>query len=356
MAKILVVTDAWHPQLNGVVRCLEAVGAQLRAQGDDVDYLTPQGFRTLPLPTYPEIRLSLASPRQVASAIDRLAPDHVHIATEGPLGLLARHVCLSNGQRFTTSYHTRFPEYVAARLPVPADWVYGYLRWFHDAAAATLVPTRSMQRELEARGFQNLRCWTRGVDAALFAPGPKSMFEVLPGPHLLYVGRVAVEKNVRAFLDIDVPGTKIVVGDGPALADLQAAYPAVVFLGRRMGEELSAIYRSADVFVFPSRTDTFGNVIIEALSSGVPVAAYPVTGPIDVLTDPTCGALAEDLGVAVRRALTLSRDAARAHAGRFTWAECARKFRDVLVPVRTAGAKKRTAAPWAFGLERRRHS
>lgn len=334
MSKVLIVTDAYHPQTNGVVRCLDAVGRELSGQGHKVGYLTPEGFMTVPLPTYPEIRLSLTTPSAIAAHVGRKAPDHIHIATEGPLGLMARYHCVEAGLRFTTSYHTRFPEYLAARMPVPEDWVYAYLRWFHGAATATLVPTQSLKSELEARQFQSLRLWTRGVDAELFAPGPKTEFTALPGPHLLYVGRVAVEKNVEAFLALEVPGTKIVVGDGPALGEMTARFPDAVFLGRQSGAELSALYRSADVFVFPSRTDTFGNVMIEALSSGVPVAAYPVTGPIDVLTDPAAGALDVDLGVAVTRALGLTRDAARAHAARFTWAECARLFAEALVPAR----------------------
>lgn len=332
MTKVLIVTDAWHPQTNGVVRCLEAVGAQLVAGGHAVRYLTPQGFWTVPLPTYPEIALSLVSLSTIAAIIAQEAPDRIHIATEGPLGLLARHVCLDTGLRFTSSYHTRYPEYIAARLPVPAEWTYGFLRWFHSAAAATLVPTRSMLEELAGRDFVNLREWTRGVDPDRFSPGPKTMFAELPGPHLLYVGRVAVEKNIEAFLALKTGGSKIVVGDGPARAELEARFPDATFMGRRAGAELSEIYRSADVFVFPSRTDTFGNVMLEALSSGVPVAAYPVTGPMDVLTDPASGALDEDLGRAVARALTLSREAARAHASRFTWARCAELFVDTLVP------------------------
>lgn len=332
MAKVLIVTDAWHPQTNGVVRCLEALGAQLVAIGHTVRYLTPQGFWTVPLPTYPEIALSLVSISTIATIMAQEAPDQIHIATEGPLGLLARHVCLDSGLRFTSSYHTRYPEYVAARLPVPAEWTYGFLRWFHSAAEATLVPTRSMLEELAGWDFINLRQWTRGVDPGRFSPGPKTMFADLPGPHLLYVGRVAVEKNIEAFLALRTAGSKIVVGDGPARAELAARFPDAVFMGRRTGAELSEIYRSADVFVFPSRTDTFGNVMLEALSSGVPVAAYPVTGPVDVLTDPAAGALDEDLGRAVERALTLSRQAARAHASGFTWARCAELFLDTLVP------------------------
>lgn len=339
MGRVLIVTDAWHPQTNGVVRCLEALGTQLIAMGHAVRYLTPQGFWTVPLPTYPEIALSLVGAATIAAIIERETPDHIHLATEGPLGLTARYACLDAGLRFTTSYHTRYPEYVAARFPVPAEWTYGFLRWFHSAADATLVPTRSMLDELSARGFSNLREWTRGVHPGQFAPGPKTWFAGLAGPHLLYVGRVAVEKNIEAFLALKTAGTRIVVGDGPARAELEARYPDVVFMGRRTGAELSEIYRSADAFVFPSRTDTFGNVMIEALSSGLPVAAYPVTGPIDILTDPACGALEEDLQLAVDRALTLSREAARAHASRFTWRNCAELFLAALVPAQRLARK-----------------
>lgn len=341
MARVLIVTDAWHPQTNGVVRCLDNVGREMRAMGHAVDYLTPAQFWTLPMPTYPEIRLSLAPIGAVGERIAALRPDHIHIATEGPLGLQARLYCVANGKPFTTSYHTRFPEYVAARVPVPAELSYAYLRWFHAPAAATLVPTASITRELRGWGFEHLVTWTRGVDAADFSPGPKTEFSKLRGPHLLYVGRVAVEKNVAAFLDVRMKGTKIVVGDGPQYEELRREYPEAIFLGAKQGRELAALYRSADVFVFPSRTDTFGNVMIEALSSGVPVAAYPVPGPLDVLTDPRCGAMAEDLEDAITTALTLSREAARAHAGTFTWRRCAEQFLAALVPI--DWAEKRAA-------------
>jgi glycosyltransferase involved in cell wall biosynthesis len=334
MGKVLIVTDAWLPQTNGVVRSLEAVGRELVAMGYEVSYLTPEGFWTFPLPTYPEIRLSVVSPQTIAGLVSREQPDHIHIATEGPLGLLVRHICVAEGLAFTTSYHTRFPEYVAARLPIPVDWTYGFLRWFHAPAAATLVPTRSMVDELSLRGFADLVEWTRGVDHQLFRPGPKSEFTDLPGPHLLYVGRVAIEKNIEAFLSLDIEGSKIVVGEGPALAELRRCYPEVHFLGFRRGEALTACYRSANVLVFPSRTDTFGNVVLEALASGTPVAAFPVTGPRDVLTDGRAGALDADLAVAVRRALTLRRDDARAHALRFSWQRCAEIFAAALVPTR----------------------
>ena len=334
MSRVLIVTDAWLPQTNGVVRCLEAVGRELAARGDQVNYLTPEGFWTFPLPTYPEIRLSLVTPMTIAGIVARGTPDHIHIATEGPLGLLARHACLEQGLAFTTSYHTRFPEYVAARMPIPTEWTYAFLRWFHAPAAATLVPTASLRDELALRQFDNLRVWTRGVDRTLFRPGPRTQFRDLPGPYLLYVGRVSVEKNVEAFLALDVPGSKIVVGDGPSRPGLMARYPEAHFLGLHSGEALAALYRSADVFVFPSRTDTFGNVMLEALASGLPVAAFPVIGPRDVITDPAAGVLDEDLAAAVRGALRLGREGALAHAARFSWSRCADLFGAALVPVR----------------------
>lgn len=330
------MTDAWRPQINGVVRTLESVGRELRDAGHQVSYLTPERFWTLPVPTYPEVRISLASMGAVSRHIEAAAPDHIHIATEGPLGLLARQYCLSHRLGFTTSFHTRFPEYVAMRVPVPQEWSYGYLRWFHGPAARTMVPTPNLRGELLARGFGNLVLWSRGVDGTRFRPGPKTMFADLPGPHLLYVGRVAAEKNVEAFLALDVAGSKIVVGDGPDCARLMKAYPDAVFLGYRHGEDLGALYRSADVLVFPSRTDTFGNVITEALASGTPVAAYPVTGPIDVLNDPRAGAMDRDLNVAVARALTLDRADARAHGERFTWSASAAQFFAALEPLRVA--------------------
>lgn len=336
MAKVLIVTDAWRPQTNGVVRCLGAVGEELCKLGDEVIYLTPAQFWTLPMPTYPEIQLALAPIGAVGDFINRHGADHIHIATEGPLGFQARMHCEGEQLAFTTSYHTRFPEYVAARLPispgVPAELSYTYLRWFHSGASATLVPTQSVADDLRCRDFKNLLVWSRGVDGDLFSVGAKTQFDDLPGPHLLYVGRVAVEKNVTAFLDLDVPGSKIVVGDGPQLDGLIQSYPQAHFVGRKSGAELTALYQSADVFVFPSKTDTFGNVMIEALSCGTPVAAYPVMGPVDVLTDPECGAMHEDLNVAVSRALTLSRSGARNHARKFTWEHCANQFRSALVP------------------------
>ena len=335
--RILIVTDAWRPQINGVVRTLESVGKTLMAAGHDVYYLTPEKFWTVPVPTYPEIRLSLATGSAVARQIRAIEADHIHIATEGPLGLLARQYCLDRHLGFTTSFHTRFAEYLAMRMPVPQEWTYGYLRWFHGAAARTMVPTPSLRDDLLARGFANLTLWSRGVDGNRFRPGPKTQFHDLPGPHLLHVGRVAAEKNIEAFLALDTPGTKIVVGDGPDCARLMRTYPDAVFLGYRHGEELGEVYRSADVLVFPSLTDTFGNVITEALASGTPVAAYPVTGPRDVLSDPRAGAVHEDLGIAVANALTLSREHARAHGERFTWTASAGQFFNALEPLMGKG-------------------
>lgn len=330
--RIVVVTDAWRPQINGVVRTLESVGNQLRHWGHQVDYLTPEEFWTVPVPTYPEIRLSLASRRAVFHRIAHTRAHHIHIATEGPLGLLARQYCIERGKDFSTSFHTRFPEYVSARLPVPEDWSYGYLRWFHDPAGNTLVPTPSLRDDLLAKGFRHVRLWGRGVDMDRFKPGRSDVFAHLPRPHLLYVGRVSAEKNVEAFLALDVRGTKIVVGDGPDRVRLQKFYPDAVFCGYRHGESLVKAYQGADVLVFPSRTDTFGNVMTEAMACGTPVAAYPVTGPKDILTDERAGAVNEDLAAAVREALTLTRNDASAHAQNFTWAASARQFVEGLVP------------------------
>lgn len=333
MKRILIVTDAWHPQVNGVVRCLDNVGDELKSLGHTVEYLTPERFWTMPLPTYPEIRISLAHMGHVENVIDDVEPSFIHIATEGPLGLLARQVCLNRHLPFTTSYHTRFAEYVAARLPVPAEWSYAYLRWFHEAGERTMVPTKSVALDLTQRGFEHVVPWTRGVDPQHFYPAEKTLFDDLPGPHMVCVGRVAVEKNVEAFLQLDEPGSKIVVGDGPQLDELRSKYPEAHFVGQKTGAELAAHYQSADVFVFPSKTDTFGNVMLEAMACGVPVAAYPVIGPVDVLTDPLAGRMHEQLDVAVAQALALKRDDVLRHAARFTWAECANMFFNYLAPI-----------------------
>jgi len=323
--RLLIVTDAWRPQVNGVVRTLERLAEALEQYDVETEFLTPADYRTLPLPSYPDIRLALATPGQIGRRIDDAAPDHIHIATEGPLGLLARRACLTAGRVFTTSYHTRFPEYLRARMPVPEVWTYRWLRRFHNASAGTLVATPSLAGELTARGFERLRLWTRGVDTVQFAPERRRDLG-LPHPIFLSVGRLAVEKNLPAFLGLDLPGSKVIVGDGPALASLRAAYPEAHFLGTRTGDDLASIYAAADVFVFPSRTDTFGNVLLEALASGVPVAAYPVTGPADILADGRGGALSNDLRDAALAALAVPRAEARAQAMSYSWDACAEIF------------------------------
>ena len=329
--RVLIVSDAWHPQVNGVVRTLSAVAAELMALGHQVEVIGPDRFRTVALPTYPGIRLAVAPKRRVAAAIEAFRPDALHIATEGPLGHAARGWALRRGVAFTTSFHTRFPEYLHARLPLPTAWAYAWLRRFHNAGAGTMVATGSLRRELAARGFRRLRAWTRGVDLARFRPGPAGAEsgEAYPRPVFLYVGRVAVEKNLPAFLSLDLPGTKLVVGDGPQRRALAQAYPNARFMGERHGTALARSYAEADVFVFPSLTDTFGLVLLESLASGVPVAAYPVTGPADVLEGaaPGAGALDRDLRAAALRALATGDPAAcRAHAERFSWRACADGF------------------------------
>lgn len=323
--RVLVATDAWHPQVNGVVRSLDAMAREAPALGADIRFLTPEGLAGIPMPTYPDIRLSLVTPATIRRRIEAEAPDHLHIATEGPIGLLARREALRRGMPFTTSYHTKFPEYLAARLPVPERLSYAWLRRFHNAGAGIMVSTASLEADLAARGFQRLLRWSRGVDTTLFTPDRPRVLN-LPRPVALFVGRVAVEKNIEAFLALDGPGSKVVVGEGPARAALQARYPEVHFLGLKEGEALAAIYASADVFVFPSRTDTFGIVLLEALAAGLPIAGYPVTGPLDVIGTAPVGALDEDLGAAVARALTCSRDACRAHAQTFSWRASAQQF------------------------------
>lgn len=328
--RLAIVTDAWHPQVNGVVRSLEQVVKILREGGDEVVIVAPERFRTIACPTYPEIRLSLVSCGTVSRLIDGAEPDFVHIATEGPLGLLARRHCLRAGHGFTTSYHTKFPEYVAARFPVPEATGYRLVRWFHNAGHGCMVATASLEHDLEQRGFRRLMRWSRGVDAELFRPRPGADLG-LPRPLFVNVGRVAVEKNLEAFLALDLPGSKVVVGAGPALPDLRARFPDVHFLGPRSGEELARTYAAADVFVFPSLTDTFGNVLLEALACGVPVAAFPVTGPSDVLGVDGPGALDPDLEQAALSALKVPREKAREHALRFSWEASAAAFRSNIV-------------------------
>lgn len=324
--RILIATDAWTPQVNGVVRTLETLGTQLRRLGHEVRFVTPDGFRTVPMPTYPEIKLALFARRAVGRIIDEFRPEAIHIATEGPLGLATRRNCMRRGISFTTSFHTRFPEYIQARFGVPTSWSYAGLRWFHGPATAVMVATRTLESDLKMRGFENLRLWSRGVDVELFKPGAKDWLS-LPRPVFLYVGRVAIEKSVEEFLKLDLPGSKLVVGDGPQLAELRGRYPAVRFAGPKFGDDLARHYAASDVFVFPSRTDTFGLVVLEALASGLPVAAHPVQGPIDIFgEDRTAGALSDDLGEAARRAMTLNPQACRLFAKNFSWETCTRQF------------------------------
>jgi glycosyltransferase involved in cell wall biosynthesis len=341
---VAVVSDAWYPQVNGVVRTLATTAEQLQHRGHRVTFVTPDRFRTVPCPTYPEIRLALFPDRRVAELLDAAHPCAIHIATEGPLGYAARRYCLSRGLPFTTAYHTKFPEYVQARTGIPAAWTYRVMRRFHGPSSGVMVATASLRRELEANGFTNIRDWTRGVDVRLFHPRPSILD--LPRPILMYVGRVAVEKNIAAFLELDHPGTKVVVGDGPQRPDLARQHPEVVFVGSKQGEALAAHYASADVFVFPSRTDTFGLVLIEALASGVPVAAYPVPGPLDVIADSGAGVLDEDLNRAVAGALTVDREVARARGLEFTWARCAEMFLENLQPFYPAAGEVRAAPPF----------
>lgn len=327
MSSVLVVTDAWHPQINGVVRSIERTAEELEKIGVRVEYLTPQAFTTLPCPTYPEIRLSLTHRGIVRRMVAEAACEHLHIATEGPLGILAAGIARKQGKPFTTSYHTRFPEYLSARMPVPLSWSYAWMRRFHNAGDGCMVATRSLETDLRDRGFKNLMTWSRGVDETLFRPYEGSVLPAdLPRPIFMYVGRVAVEKNIRAFLDLSLPGTKVVVGDGPQLEALRREYGDVHFTGPKMGEDLARHYAAADVFVFPSRTDTFGNVMLEALACGVPVAAYPVMGPLDIIGDTGAGVLADDLGEAAVAALDISRDHCRAVALGYTWAASALQF------------------------------
>ncbi|HWX14400.1 MAG TPA: glycosyltransferase family 1 protein [Methylocella sp.] len=341
--RILVVTDAWKPQVNGVVRSLESVGRALREIGTDIDFLTPQGFATVPLPTYDDIRLALASPWAVAKRLDAAAADHIHIATEGPLGLAARRYCLRTKRVFTTSYHTRFPEYITARTRIPEEITYALLRRFHNAGYGIMVSTKSIADDLKSHGFQRLMRWSRGVDNSQFNPSKAKMLD-LPRPIFLYAGRLAPEKNLEAFLSLDLPGSKLIAGDGPSRRALQASYPQAHFIGMQDPDALAVYYASSDVFVFPSLTDTFGIVLIEALACGLPVAALPVPGPLDVIGTSGAGVLDTDQRAACLAALEIPREEARAHALTFTWANSARQFLDNVNFARSAAEHRPDAA------------
>ena len=341
--KIMIVTDAWEPQVNGVVRTLKNTTRELTELGHRVELVTPLEFRTVPCPTYPEIRLSLFPRRRLYARIDEFAPDALHIATEGPLGLAARRYAIKHGLPFTTAYHTRFPEYVEARFALPAAITYRFLHWFHRPSLAVMAPTPVVKTDLERYGFTNVVLWTRGVDLDIFHPMESKVLNTAR-PIFLYVGRVAIEKNVEAFLKLDLPGSKWVAGEGPALAELKSRYPQVNYLGVLTQAELAKVYAAADVFVFPSRTDTFGLVLLEALACGTPVAAYPVTGPIDVLGDGDAGAMSEDLREACLDALKIDRAAARAWAERFSWRAASEQFAAHLKPLPRAPWREQSAA------------
>ncbi|MBK1841082.1 glycosyltransferase family 1 protein [Azospirillum sp. YIM B02556] len=328
---ILIVSDAWHPQVNGVVRTIGTVRNELEEMGHSVEVIGPDRFRTLPMPSYPEIRLAVGAKRRLWAMIEGMRPDCIHIATEGPLGFAARSYCLKHGKPFTTAYHTRFPEYVRDRAPIPLALSYAVVRRFHKPSSAVMVATQTIEDALKGRGFGNIRRWTRGVDTELFHPRDKGFLD-LPRPVSMYVGRVAVEKNLEDFLRLDLPGTKVVVGDGPAREELQRKYPAVHWVGAKHGEELAKHYAAADVFVFPSRTDTFGLVLLEALASGVPVAAYPVPGPLDVVDGSGAGCLDEDLKRAVEGALAIPGQACRDYALGYSWRRSAEQFLSNLRP------------------------
>jgi glycosyltransferase involved in cell wall biosynthesis len=324
--RILVATDAWHPQVNGVVRTLIMMAEAAKSLGVDVSFLTPQSFRTFAMPSYPDLRLALPRPSKLARVIAEARPDSIHIATEGPIGVLVRRYCRQQQLPFTTSFHTRFPEYISARLPIPESWTWTAMRAFHRPSRAVMAATPALTNELRMRGFRNVVLWPRGVDGRQFYP--RSADLGLPRPVFLSVGRVAVEKNLEAFLELDLPGSKVIVGDGPARAALARKYPKAVFLGARQGEGLAQAYAAADVFVFPSKTDTFGLVLLEALASGLPVAAFPVSGPRDVIGNEPVGALNDDLRVACLSALAISRQSCLEFAEKHTWEASARAFVD----------------------------
>jgi glycosyltransferase involved in cell wall biosynthesis len=342
--RVLVATDAWHPQVNGVVRTLAMMAEAAKSLGVEVSFLTPESFRTFALPSYRDLRVALPYQAKISRLIAAARPDSIHIATEGPIGLLVRRYCRKHGLPFTTSFHTRFPEYISARLPIPESWIWAALRWFHAPSQAVMAATPALATELRIRGFRNVVLWPRGVDASLFHPRVVDLG--LPRPVFLCVGRVAVEKNLEAFLDLDLPGSKVIVGDGPARASLARKYPQAVFLGSRQGEALAEAYAGADVFVFPSKTDTFGLVLLEALASGVPVAAFPVTGPRDVIGTAPVGALNDDLRLACLAALQISPQACLEFASGYTWEASARAFIENITDVGTVDAT-RDAVPFA---------
>jgi len=364
--KIMIVTDAWEPQVNGVVRTMQRVIAELEADGHEFDIVHPgEGFKTMPLPTYPEIKLAMFAERRIRERFEAFEPEAVHIVTEGTLGMAGRKMCLKMHHPFSTAYHTRFPEYVSARFPIPTRAGYSFVRWFHKYSGRVMVPTPSMVEELEAKNFINLVAWTRGVDTEQFHPSKRveegqigDPFEGLPRPVFLNVGRVAVEKNIEDFVELDLPGSIVVVGDGPALEGLKKKYPNVHFLGAKFGDDLATCYASADVFVFPSLTDTFGLVVLEAMASGTPVAAYEATGPKDVIPGSNAGTITPiggDLAKGAKDCLDLDRATCRSYAEGYSWKAVAHAFLENLQPLptperrrfwQTLRRKKKTWIDW----------
>lgn len=340
--KIALITDAWRPQINGVVTTLTQTCKRLRAGGHALETFTPEQFPTWPCPGYSEIRLALGCGQEVRARLDRFRPDAIHIATEGPLGLAARGYCRSRGLPYTTSFHTRFPEYIHLRARVPPLWTYALLRWFHSGSERVMVATPALIEELKRRGFKNPVLWSRGVDTDLFRPREKDLLEDRR-PIFLYVGRVAIEKNIEAFLGLDLPGTKHVVGDGPQRSELERKYPQARFAGSKTGDDLARHMAAADVLVFPSLTDTFGLVMLEALACGVPVAAFPVQGPNDVIRSDKIGCLDADLRAAALRALELKPEDCREYALQYAWQNCVKQFENNLAPI------ARNASPRPMG-------
>ncbi len=340
--KIAFITDAWKPQINGVVTTIDNTCRALREDGADVLMITPEQFNTIPCPSYPSIRLSIKCYPKVRQLLEHFAPDHIHIFTEGPLGMAARKFCLQKHLAFTTSFHTLFAEYVNLRFKMPVSWGYGLLNWFHGPASRVMVATPSVEANLVARGFctNKMVRWSRGVDTERFRPRDKTFLD-LPRPIAMYVGRVAIEKNLDNFLSLDLPGTKVVVGDGPSFEKLQKTYPDAVFAGFKTGDALAEYMAAADVFVFPSKTDTFGIVMLDALACGVPVAAYPVQGPLDVLKDNLTGCMRDNLHEAILGALALSTEDCRNHALEYSWHKCSTQFKGNLVHVKHHATKPR---------------
>lgn len=329
--KIAIATDAWSPQINGVVTTLTKVGEELTYLGNEVKYITPEGFKTFPCPSYPSIRLSMFPNNRVASMLDEYQPDAIHIATEGPLGHAARQYCVKNKLKFTSSYHTQFPECVRLRAPIPLSWSYTFLRNFHSKAERTMVASISQQQRLLDKNFSDVVVWSRGVDTSLFHPRPKKFIDA-PRPISMYMGRVAVEKNIEAFLNLDLPGTKYIVGDGPDLPELKKKYPETRFTGFKFGVELASYLAAADVFVFPSLSDTYGLVMLEAMACGIPVAAFPVTGPIDVIIQDKTGVCDDNLKEAILSARMLNAEDCVEFAENNSWGNCAEVFLSYLEP------------------------